>query len=76
MTTGIDTEIDNTGDARKTAIINNELLCLKVDIAVLQEIRLAGQGSIKENDYTFFWHDKPVYERREHGVGVAVKNTL
>ena len=74
MTTGIDTE--NISDARKTAIINNELLRLKVDIAALQETRLAGQGSIKENDYTFFWHGKSIDERREHGVGFAVKNTL
>ena len=74
MTTGINTE--NISDARKTAIINNELLRLKVDIAALQETRLAGQGSIKENDYTFFWHGKSVDERREHGVGFAVKNTL
>lgn len=48
MTTGMDPE--NINDARKTAIINNELLCLKVDIAALQETRLAGQGSIKEKN--------------------------
>ena len=35
MTTGMDTDIDNTSDARKTAIINKELLRLKVDIATL-----------------------------------------
>ena len=56
MTTGMDTE--NTSDARETAIINNELLRLKVDIAPLQEIRLAGQSSLREKDYTFFWHGK------------------
>ena len=76
MTTGMDTDIDNTSDARKTAIINNELLRLKVDIAALQETRLAGQGSIREKNFTFFWHGKSVDERREHGVGFAVKNTL
>ena len=74
MTTGMDPE--NISDARKTAIINNELLRLKVDIAALQETRLAGQGSIREKDYTFFWYGKSVDERREHGVGFAVKNTL
>ena len=74
MTTGMDT--DNTCDARKTAIINNELLRLKIDIAALQETRLAGQGSITEKDFTFFWHSKSVDERREHGVGFSVKNTL
>ena len=59
---------ENTSDARKTAIINNELLRRKVDIAALQEKRLAGQGSVEENDYTFFWHGKSVDKRREHGV--------
>ena len=66
MTSGMDTE--NISDARKTAIINNELLRLKVDIAALQETRLAGQGSIRENDYTFFSLGKCVDDRREHGV--------
>ena len=45
MTTGMDPE--NISDARKSAVINNELLRLKVDIAALQETRLAGQGSIR-----------------------------
>ena len=74
MTTGMDPE--NINDARKTAIINNELLRLKVDIAALQETRLAGQGSIKEKNFTFFWFGKSVEERKEYGVGFAVKNTL
>ena len=60
---------------KKTVIINNELFRLKVDIAVLQKIQIAGQGSIKENYYAFFWHGKSVDEHREHGVGFAVKNT-
>ena len=46
MTTCMDTE--NTSDARKTALINNELISLMVDITALQETRLAGQGSIRE----------------------------
>ena len=46
---------------------------LKVDIAALH---LDGQGSIRENEFTFFWHDKPVDERRENGVVFAVNNTL
>ena len=53
---GMDPE--NINDARKTAFINNELLRLKVDIAALQETRLAGRGSTKENDFTFFWFGK------------------
>ena len=54
MTTVIDTDVGNTNDARKTAIINNELLHLKCDIAIFQKTRLAGQGSIKEKNFTFF----------------------
>ena len=49
---------------------------LKVYIAALQETRLAGQGLIRERDYTFFLNGKSVDERRKHVVGFAVKNTL
>lgn len=75
MTTGLD-DLLNISDVRKTAIINNELLRLKVDIAALQETRLAESGFLKEKDYTFFWQGKSTEERREHGVGFAVRNTL
>ena len=76
MTFGMDTDIDNTSDVRKTVIINNEFHRLKVDIAALQKTRLAGQGSIREKDFTLFCDGKSVGERREHDVGFAVKNTL
>ena len=56
MTTDMDTK--NISDARKTATINNELIRLKANITALQETRLAGQDSIKENGYTFFWYGK------------------
>ena len=55
-------DTEKTSDARKTAIINNENLRLKVDIAVLQEKCLAGQGSITVKNYTFFWHGKSADE--------------
>ena len=73
MTTGMDTDIDNTSDARKTAIINNKLR-LKFYIAALQETSPCWSGSIRENYFTFFWHGKSADEPREHGVGFAVKN--
>ncbi|XP_055876902.1 craniofacial development protein 2-like [Biomphalaria glabrata] len=60
----------------KLWFINDELSRLKVDIAALQETRLANSGSIKEKDYSFFWQGKAESEVREHGVGFAVKNTL
>ena len=53
MTTGVNTDIDNNSDARKTATINNELLHLKDDIAALQETRLVSQGSIKKRTLRF-----------------------
>ena len=48
MSTGMDPE--NIGDARKTAVINNELLRLKFDVPALQEKRPAGQGSVIEKE--------------------------
>ena len=75
MTTGLD-DLKNISDVRKTAVINDELLRLKIDIAALQETRLADSGRLKEKDYTFFWKGKSTEHRREHGVGFAVRNTL
>lgn len=76
MTTGLTENLKDISDARKTAIINDELKRLNVDIATLQETRLADSGTLRENDYTFYWHGKDSDEPREHGVGFAVKNTL
>ena len=76
MTTGLSTDLEHIDDARKTAVINNELLRLQVDIAALQETRLADTGTIKEKDYTFFWRGKAADEIREYGVGFAVKNSM
>jgi len=76
MTTGLTENLQEMSDARKTAVINNELLRLQVDIATLQETRLADSGSLRERDYTFFWQGKATSEPREHGVGFAVKNSL
>ena len=47
-----------------------------MDIATLQETRLADSGILREKDYTFYWQVKGSDEPREHGVGFAVKNTL
>jgi len=54
MTIGLD-DLLNISDVRKTAVINNKLLRLKVDIAVLKETHLAESEYLKEKDYTFFW---------------------
>ena len=47
-----------------------------MDIATLQETRLADSGTLKEKDYTFFWQGKRSKAPREHGVGIAVRNSL
>ena len=76
MTTGLTSDLTDINDTRKTAVINNELLRLSIDIAALQETRLAETGSLQEKDYTFYWCGKAADETREHGVGFAVKNSL
>ena len=55
MMPGLSEDLQEISDSRKTAIINNELKRLDVDIATLQETRLADSGTLKEKDYTFFW---------------------
>ena len=56
MITGMNMSQDpNRAAVRKTAIIDCELYKRKIDIAALQETRLAGSGTKKEQFYTFFW---------------------
>ena len=76
MQPGLSEDLRLINDLRKTAVINDELLRLQIDIAALQETRLADTGSLREKDYTFFWQGKTSDEIREHGVGFAVRNTL
>lgn len=67
---------DEIPELRKTTIIDRELLRLRIDVAALQETRLLDEGSLREDNYTFFWKGKKDGERREHGVGFAVRNCL
>ena len=76
MLNGISENLQDVSDSRKTAVINNELMRLNVDIATLQETRLADSGALKEKDYTFYWQGKGSGEHREYGVGLAVRNSL
>ena len=76
MLTGISENLQDVSDSRKTAVINNELLGLNVDIVTLEETRLADSGALKEKDYTFYWQGKGSGEHREYGVGFAVRNSL
>lgn len=61
---------------RKTAVVDRELLRLRIDIAALQETRLADGGKVKESNYTFFWQSLSVDNLCIHGVGLAVHNKL
>ncbi|XP_076059404.1 uncharacterized protein LOC143036032 [Oratosquilla oratoria] len=76
MTPGLSEDLQGISDARKTAVISSELLRPQVDIAALQETRIADSGTLKEKEFTFFWHGKSAEDRSEHGVGFAVRNTL
>ena len=76
MCPGLSDDLSNMEDTRKTAVIDLELQRLNIDIAALQETRLAENGSLREANYTFFWQGKNADERHEHGVGFAVRNTL
>ena len=71
----IQTDEDGT-TPRKTNIIDLELNRLNIDIATLSETWLTGNGSIREEHYTFFWSGHPEGERMRHGVGIAVRNCL
>ena len=63
---------------RRTALAGRELDRYKVEIAALSEIRLAEEGLLKEvgAGYTFFWSGHKKKERREAGVGFAIKSHL
>ncbi|XP_070543804.1 craniofacial development protein 2-like [Ptychodera flava] len=76
MMPGLSDDLQMIDDKRKTAVIDAELTRLQVDIAALQETRLANDGSLQEQQYTFFWKGKAQDERREYGVGFAVKTSL
>ena len=68
MTPDLSENLQQVSDAQKTAVINNELWRLQVDIIALQETRLPEFGIIRERDYSFFWQGKAAGETREHGV--------
>ena len=48
----------------------------KIDIAALSETRLANELTKSGGGYTFFWSGRSTEERRESGVGFAIKNHL
>ena len=63
---------------RRTALVASELARYNVDIAALSETRLPDSGQLAEagQGYTFFWSGRRSSERRESGVGFAIKSEL
>ena len=75
------TLMDSSGSdrpQRRTALVGRELDRCKVEIAALSETRFAEEGLLKEvgAGYTFFWSGSKKEERREAGVGFAIKSNL
>ena len=73
--------MDSTGSdrpQRRTALVRRELGRYGIKIAALSETRFAKIGEIKEvgAGYTFFWSGRKSEERREAGVGFAIKSDL
>ena len=50
--TSLSGSLQDIKDSRKTAVINDELKRLNVDIATLQDTRLADSGPLKEKKTT------------------------
>ena len=63
---------------QRTALVGRELDRYKVKTAPLSETHLAEEGLLKEvgAGYTFFWSGRKKEERREAGVGFAIKSHL
>ena len=55
MRPGLSDDLLQVDDTRKTAIIDRELKRLNIDVAALQETRHLLNGSLREQEYTFFW---------------------
>lgn len=75
----IRTLLDRAGSnrpERRTALVAMELAKYNIDIAALSETRLSSSGSVTDIDYTFFWSGRPEEERREAGVGFAIKKEI
>ena len=67
MTHGFPTDLHDIRDARKTAVIDEELHRLQMDIAALQETRLQRFSLIvREKHFAFFWKGKRILMRREN----------
>ena len=66
----LDRETTNRPE-RRTTLVAMELY--NIDIAVLSETCFHASGSQNDQKYIFYWSGKPSGERREAGVGFAIK---
>ena len=71
----LDRETDNRPE-RRTALVAMELVKYTIDIAVLSETRFHASGSLNNLEYTLYWSGKLNGERREAGVGFAIKRDI
>jgi hypothetical protein len=61
---------------RRTALVAMELEKYRIDVAALSETRFSESGSLDDMNYSFFWSGKPDGERREAGVGFAIRREI
>ena len=61
---------------RRTALVAMKLAKYNIDIAALCETRFSESGNLNDLKYSFFWSGKAEGERREAGVGFAIKKDI
>ena len=61
---------------RRTALVAMELAKYNIDIAAPCETKLSEFGSLNDLEYAFFLSGKHEGERREAGVGFAIKKDI
>ena len=71
----LDREADDLPE-RRTVFVAMELAKYNIDIVALCEIRLSESGCLNDLEYSFFWSGEPARERKEIGVGFAVKKNI
>ena len=71
----LDRETTNRPE-RRISLVAMELAKYNIDIAVLSETRFQASGSLNDLEYTLYWSGKPNGERREAGVGFAIKRDI
>lgn len=69
---------NDSSPERKTALVCFELKKYNIDIAALNETRLAGISHLTEvkGGYEFYWSGKSETEPRHSGVGFAIRSDL